>query len=42
MANLIAQLDIAMMNRVENNQLHFLKVRISIFCQIFLIHKDID
>lgn len=42
LANLITQLDIAMMNRVENYQLHFLKVRISIFCQIFLIHKDID
>ncbi len=31
-----------MMNRVEDNQLHFLHVWISVFCQILLIYKNID
>lgn len=38
----IAQLDIAMMNRVEDNQFHLLHVWISVFCQILFIYKDID
>jgi hypothetical protein len=41
-ADFLAQLDIAMMNRVEDNQLHLFHVWISVFCQILLIYKNID
>src|SRR5574344_732292 len=41
-AYFLAQLDISMMDRVEDNQFHLLHVWISVFCQILFIYKDID
>ena len=42
LADFVTQLDIAMVNRVKDYQFHLLHIWITIFCQILLIHKNID